>query len=154
MRTFILGALLLALMAEQSGANLVTNELFEHFTISASDVVGSGYIRFYGAANEDHNSVFSGWFNTGSTTEDPFSENSYPAYDTLETLNLKSSGEADESQLIIADPVGPAYTLLFDFVNTSVCVGDANNPVCADPGIDIPITVSTTLSNDSASPGQ
>lgn len=154
MRIFLIGAVLVALMAERSEANLVSNELFEHFAISASDIVGSGYIRFYGAANEDHNSVFSGWFNTGASTEDPFSENSYPAYDTLETLNLKSTGEPDESQLIVADPVGPAYTLLFDFVNTSVCVGDANNPVCADPGIDIPITVSSTvtLSGESSAP--
>jgi hypothetical protein len=152
MRNFLLGAVLLALMAEQSEANLVSNDLFEHFTISASDVIGSGYIRFYGAANEDHNSVFSGWFNTGSSTDDPFPENSYPAYDTLETLNLKLTGEADESQLIVADPVGPAYTLLFDFVDTSVCIGDPNNPVCADPGIDIPITVSTTLANENGSP--
>jgi hypothetical protein len=155
MKTYIFWAAMLALATGQSRADLISNGLFEHYAVSASEVVGSGYIRLYGPTNDDYSAIFTGWLITAPTVKDPVSEDHYPAYDSIEALNLGGAGgHSDVVQPTVVAAPGDAYTLLFAYVNSTVCIGDTDNPICRTPGMDIPVTVSSTVlsGSDGTSP--
>jgi hypothetical protein len=155
MKISILWAAILALGACQSRADIINNGLFQHYAVSASDVAGSGYIRFYGPTNDDYNAIFTGWAITGSSADYLAPENNYPAYDSIEALDLEDvAGASEQTRPAFSAAVGDAYTLLLSYVENPVCIGDANNPVCGDPGVDIKPTVSSNYSsgNNSHSP--
>jgi hypothetical protein len=148
MKTSILWAVILAVVAPQGEATVFSssNDLFEHYAVSASQVVGSGYIRFYGPTNEDYNSVFTGWFVTQPSSQDLVSEDGYPAYDSIEALDLEGTARAsDQIQPDLAVIAEDSYTLLLAYAINPVCIGDANSAACSDPGKDISVTVSSTV---------
>jgi hypothetical protein len=148
MKTSILWAVILALAACQGQATIfsISNDLFEHYAVSASDVVGSGYIRFYGPTNEDYYAVFTGWFITQPSAQDLVSEGGYPAYDSIGALDLEGTARAsDQIQPDLAVIAEDSYTLLLAYAITPVCIGDAHSAICGDPGKDIQVTVSSTV---------
>lgn len=148
MKTRILWAVILALVAGQGQATIVSNStgLFDHYAVSASDVVGSGYIRFYGRTNQDYNAIFTGWFIAEPGGQDLVTEGGYPAYDSLEALDLQGTARAsDQVQPELAVMAEDSYTLLLDFAINPVCIGDENSAACSDPGKDIPVTLSSRI---------
>jgi hypothetical protein len=155
MKISMLWAVMLAVISGPSRATVIplSSTLFD-YTVSASDVVGSGYIRFYGPTNQDYSSIFTSWFVAGSNAGDPLSDTGYPAYDSIEALNLGgAAGASDVERPTFIPPVGDAYTLLLAYVDNPICVGDANNPICAEPGVDIKMTLSSTASPTAPSGG-
>lgn len=150
MKTSILWAVILALLAGQSQATVfsISKGLFEHYAVSASDVVGSGYIRFYGPTNDDYSAVFTGWLITDSAGGDPILDSGYPAYDSIEALDLEGKARAfDQIQPDLAAIEEDSYTLLLAYAITPICIGDSHSAICSDPGKDIKVTVSSTVMN-------
>jgi hypothetical protein len=146
MRIFLLWAAMLIVLAGPSRATVISlsSALFDYM-VSASDVVGSGYIRFYGPTNQDYSAIFTGWAITGPRGDDPLSDAGYPAYNSFESLNLGGAKGPGIVEPTLFAPAGDAYILQLNYVGNAVCIGDQNNPICADPGIDVPITLSTTF---------
>jgi hypothetical protein len=154
MKTSIFCAVILALAAAQGQATVFSSskDLFGHYAVSASDVVGSGYLRFYGPTNEDYIAIFTGWFIAEPGAQDLASEGGYPAYDSIGALDLGGTARAsDQIQPDLAVLAEDSYTLLLAYAINPVCIGDTHSAVCGDPGKDIQVTVSSTVMSGGSS---